>query len=118
MECDVEFTDEFDAWWITLNENEQEDIDASVRLLERYGPTLPFPYSSGLSGSKFSHMRELRIQHKGHPYRILYAFDPRQAAILLVGGDKTGNNDWYKQFIPIADKLYAVHLHEIGKTSK
>jgi len=115
MECKVEFTDEFGEWWQTLNESEQEDIDASVRLLEQYGPTLPYPYSSGVAGSKFHHMRELRVQHKGRPYRVLYAFDPRQAAILLIGGDKTGNDDWYDQFVSIADRLYAVHLKEIGK---
>lgn len=60
-------------------------------------------------------MRELRIQRKGKPYRILYAFDPRRAAILLLGGDKTGNNRWYKKNIPIADKLYDEHLASLKK---
>lgn len=55
-------------------------------------------------------MRELRVQHKGRPFRILYAFDPRRMAILLIGGDKTGNNRWYEQFVPIADNLYDKHL--------
>jgi len=43
------------------------------------------------------------------------AFDPRQTAILLIGGDKTGEDNWYGQFVPVADKLYAVHLKEIGR---
>ena len=30
-------------------------------------------------------MRELRVQHRGNPLRILYAFDPRRVAILLLG---------------------------------
>ncbi len=55
-------------------------------------------------------MRELRAQHKGRPYRVLYAFDPRRLAILLVGGDKTGNNRWYEEFVPIADSLYEEHV--------
>lgn len=55
-------------------------------------------------------MRELRVQHQGKPYRVLYAFDPRRVAILLIGGDKTGNNRWYIEYIPIADKLYDAHL--------
>ncbi len=55
-------------------------------------------------------MRELRVQHKGRPLRILYAFDPRRMAMLLIGGDKTGNNRWYEQFVPIADNLYDGHL--------
>lgn len=64
-----------------------------VRLLEEHGPSLRFPYSSGITGSKHSHMRELRIQHEGRPYRVLYTFDPRRTAILLIGGDKTGRID-------------------------
>ena len=54
-------------------------------------------------------MRELRVQHKGNPYRVLYAFDPIHA-ILLLGGDKTGNDDWYDLNVPIADKLYDEHI--------
>lgn len=113
MECEVEYTHEFGDWWQSLNESEQEDIAASVRLLEQYGPRLPFPHSSGVKGSKHGHMRELRVQHKGRPYRILYAFDPRRIAILLIGGDKTGNDDWYERFVPVADSLYDVHLQEL-----
>ena len=55
-------------------------------------------------------MRELRVQHAGRPYRVLYAFDPRRVAILLIGGDKTGNDRWYEQFVPVADRLYDAHL--------
>ena len=55
-------------------------------------------------------MRELCIQHKGNPYRVLYAFDPRRKAILLVGGCKTGDEAWYDTFVPIADRLYDDHL--------
>jgi len=60
-------------------------------------------------------MRELRIQHQGRPYRVLYAFDPRRMAILLLGGDKTGDDDWYDDKVPVADKLYDVHLKELIK---
>lgn len=60
-------------------------------------------------------MRELRTQHEGKPYRTLYAFDPGRAAILLIGGDKTGNNRWYDEFVPVADQLYKEHLDEIKK---
>ena len=42
-------------------------------------------------------MRELRVQHRGKPYRILYAFDPRRCAILLIGGNKTGKDQWYEK---------------------
>lgn len=55
-------------------------------------------------------MRELRIQHQGRPYRLLYAFDPRRHATLLIGGDKTGQHRWYEVFVPVADDLNDVHL--------
>ena len=115
MAFDVEVTAEFEAWWDTLDEDEREDIRSCVGLLEERGPTLPFPYSSGVVQSKHSHMRELRIQHRGRPYRILYAFDPRRSAILLIGGDKTGNDRWYDENVPRADRLYDEHLESLER---
>ena len=106
MSWEVEYTDEFGDWWNELSEAEQESVDASVRLLEERGPNLGFPHSSGINGSRHGHMRELRTQHDGRPLRTLYAFDPRRAAILLIGGDKTGNARWYDIHVPIADRLY------------
>ena len=58
-------------------------------------------------------MRELRIQHEGRPYRVLYAFDPRRVGILLLGGDKTGNARWYEENLPRADAIYRQHLREL-----
>lgn len=115
MPYEVEYTNEFEAWWNSLSEHEQDDVAATVELLEDKGPMLPFPYSSGIEGSKHSHMRELRIQHAGKPYRVLYAFDPRRIALLLIGGDKTGNDRWYDEFVPIADTLYDQHIESLKK---
>lgn len=115
MAWEVEYTDEFGDWWNDLTEAEQESIDGSVRLLEARGPNLGYPHSSGINESKHGHMRELRVQHKGHPIRILYAFDPRRIAILLIGGDKTGNDRWYKEYVPKADKLYDDHLAQLKR---
>ena len=106
MIWDVEYTDEFGEWWNGLSEDEQESLDASVRLLEDRGPNLGFPHS---------HLRELRTQHDGRPYRTLYAFDPRRSAILLIGGDKTGDDRWYDVHIPIADGLYDEHIEQLRK---
>ena len=110
---EVEFTEEFEAWWHTLTEEEQISLDASVRLLEILGPALGFPHSSGIFGSRHAHMRELRTQYKGRPLRTLYAFDPRRTAILLIGGDKTGNDRWYDEFVSRADSLYDEHLRQV-----
>lgn len=115
MVWEVEYTDEFGDWWATLREGLQETIDAHVRLLESYGPQLPYPYSSGIEQSKHSHMRELRVQYKGDPWRILYAFDPRRTGILLLGGDKTGDGRWYEEHVPIADQLYDEHIAQLER---
>lgn len=97
---------------------EQESVNAGVELLETHGRALSFPYSSGIQGSSYRHMRELRIQHEGRPYRVLYAFDPRRVAILLIGGDKTGHDRWYEQFVPLADRLYHEHLVELNQEDR
>ncbi|MNF93889.1 hypothetical protein D3C84_765800 [compost metagenome] len=115
MSWETEYTDEFGGWWETLTADEQESVAVSVRLLEERGPALGFPHSSGINGSRHSHMRELRTQHDGHPLRTLYAFDPRRSAILLIGGDKTGDNRWYDVNVPVADRLYDQHLEQLRK---
>jgi hypothetical protein len=101
VEWEVEFMDEFGRWWNGLSEVEQEDVRAYVRLLQEQGPDLKFPYGSSIVQSEYDHMRELRVQHQGRPYRVLYAFDPRRVALLLIGGDKTGDDRWYDVFVPI-----------------
>lgn len=110
MTWEVEYTDEFELWWLTLNADEQESVAASVGLIEALGPQLPFPHSSGIESSRHGRMRELRVQHERRAFRILYAFDPRRVAILLVGGDKTGDDRFYERLVPLADKLYDQHI--------
>jgi hypothetical protein len=59
-------------------------------------------------------MKELRP--RGGNLRVLFAFDPRRMAILLIGGDKTNRwETWYRDVIPIADKLYDEHLEILRK---
>ncbi|MFB2894242.1 type II toxin-antitoxin system RelE/ParE family toxin [Aerosakkonemataceae cyanobacterium BLCC-F50] len=113
MTWEIEYTNEFRQWWEVLGETQQDDIISVVKLLEEKGPNLPFPYSSGVNQSKHSHLRELRIQSGGNPLRIFYAFDPRRTAILLIGGDKTGDNRFYEKYVPIADRLYDEYLTEL-----
>ena len=113
MTWEVEYTDEFGKWWASLTEAEQTSVAATVGLLEARGPNLGHPHSSGINGSRHGHMRELRRQHGGWPLRTLYAFDPRRMAILLIGGDKTGDDRWYEVHVPIADRLYDEHLVQL-----
>jgi hypothetical protein len=112
---EVNFTDEFGTWWEGLTTEQQEDIAARVELLEHHGPSLGRPMVDRVSSSTFHNMKELRCS-SGGALRVLFAFDPRQEAILLVGGDKMGNWDnWYRQAVPRADELYAEYLEELQR---
>ena len=98
-------TGEFERWWDSLTAAEQSDVRAVYFLLRTFGPALRHPFSFGIKTSRHSHMRELRIQRRGKPYRVLYTFDPRRTAVLLVGGRKTGVRGWYETYVPIADRI-------------
>ena len=82
-----------------------------------YGPKLPYPYSSDVRGSHHGVMRELRSQSGGRPLQVFYAFDPRRTSILRVGEDKSGNDRFYEEYVPIADDLYDEHLEELRRES-
>jgi hypothetical protein len=112
---DVEFTDEFYTWWESLSASEQDSLQASIELLEISGPSLGRPHVDTVKGSEYPNMKELRTQSGGSPLRTFFVFDPRRSAILLIGGDKTGDKRFYERMVPIADKLYGTYLKEIRK---
>ncbi len=111
----VEYTDEFEKWWSELSSNEQVDLAASIRLLEAIGPTLGRPHADTVRHSRHPNMKELRTQSSGKPLRTFFAFDPRRSAILLVGGDKTGDSQFYQNMVPAADQLYDQYLEQLKK---
>jgi len=115
----VEYTDQFDDWYQTLTEEEQDMVVARVELLETAGPGLGRPVVDSIHQSRHPNMKELRAEGS---IRALFAFDPRRAAILLIGGDKSTAdpsspnwNRWYDHYVPIADDLYDEHLDELRK---
>lgn len=110
---EIEYTDDFGDWWDSLAEDEQDSVRFGVELLIMNGPSLGRPHVDTVSGSKHANMKELRTQHRGRPLRTFFAFDPRRAAILLIGGDKTGNQRFYDEMIPVADRLYDEHLEQL-----
>jgi hypothetical protein len=110
---EVEYTDEFEEWWDELTENEQERVDAAVEMLMERGPNLRRPVVGAIEGSRHPNMKELI---PSTAIRVLFAFDPRRRAILLIGGDKTGEwNSWYDRMIPQADDLFDEHLQTLER---
>jgi hypothetical protein len=107
---EILITDECKAWYDSLSEEEQDSVVYAVGLLEEKGPQLRRPYADVIHGSRYINMKELRVQHDGRPYRVLFIFDPERNAVLLIGGDKTGNHRWYEEFVPKADAIYTEYL--------
>ncbi|HVC46113.1 MAG TPA: type II toxin-antitoxin system RelE/ParE family toxin [Terracidiphilus sp.] len=114
MSWEIEASDEFVRWYRGLNDDEVESVNFSVDLLERAGPILGRPHVDTVKGSTIPNLNELRVQHEGRPIRILFAFDPKRVGYLILGGDKTGNANWYATFIPLAEKIFEGHLLELG----
>lgn len=118
MEWTIEFDEDFSVWFESQEDDLQDEIKAVLKVLAQLGPALRRPKVGTIEGSKFSQMKELVVQFQGEPWRILFAFDPDRHAILLVGGNKTGDERWYKINIPIADARFTKHLAELEERKK
>ncbi|WP_410473205.1 type II toxin-antitoxin system RelE/ParE family toxin [Faucicola mancuniensis] len=115
----VETTEEFDEWLKQQPLAIRKKILSALLLLRQYGHHLARPHADTLYGSKFSNMKELRVQIQGDPYRAFYAFDPQHQAIVLCAGNKVGNEkQFYKQMIPLADNLYKQYLDELEQSNE
>jgi hypothetical protein len=104
-------TADFEAWFLDLDDLDSRAVARVVGLLESRGPRLGFPHSSAIRGSRYA-FRELRIQSRGHPLRVIYAFDPHRQAVLLMGGDKAGDDRFYQWIVPKAEVLWEEYLRE------
>ena len=108
-------TNLFSEWLDEQDESTQEQVLAGLLVLQQQGPSLGRPLVDTVSGSKFTNMKELRIQHKGKPLRAFFVFDPLRQAIVLCMGDKSGKKRFYIEMIAIADEEYAHHLSTLGE---
>ena len=104
-------TDEFVEWLRSLSEADAMATARVVDHLEQEGVDLGFPFSSAIKGSRYA-LRELRIQSRGRALRVLYVFDPRRDAVLLLGGDKTGDERFYQRMVPVAEQVWETYLAE------
>ena len=109
------WTDQFGEWWATLSIEQQAGLTAAAGQLAEHGPALGRPTVDRIHTSRHHNMKELRAAQDG-ALRVLFMFDPRRQAILLLGGVKTGRwKQWYERAVPAADDLYDVYLDELRK---
>lgn len=109
---EVEFDPIFETWANSIGQSDAEALLAAIRVLRNHGPTLGRPLVDTVKSSRHKNMKELRPGSTGRSeIRVLFAFDPKRRAILLVGGDKSGNwSNWYKVNVPIADERFDAYL--------
>jgi hypothetical protein len=114
VEWEIEVTDQFETWYDELELADAKAVVQAIESLERSGPALGRPFVDTIGGSRIANLKELRA--KRNDIRILFVFDPRRTAILLIGGSKTNDwHGWYERNIPEAERLYSEYLAEIQK---
>lgn len=106
----IQYTNEFGHWWEQLGGQEHESIAVEINLLEHLGPDHLVRFMTGIRDSKHNHLRELRVIFSDRIYRILFGFKLSSKEILLIGGDKTGNDRWYEKNLPLAEKIFKQHF--------
>ena len=116
----VAFGEEFDGEFEALPEPVQDELVASAKLLEAFGPQLGRPYADTLNDSSFTNMKELRFYAADGVWRVAFAFDAERKAILLVAGDKSGGSEkrFYRTLIAKADRRYRMHLDRLAAAKK
>ena len=111
-EIDVELIDD---WLKAVDEGTYDQVVAALKILTEQGPGLGRPLVDSIVGSRHKNMKELRPGSSGRSeVRILFAFDTKRRAILLLAGDKQGTwAKWYRKYIPVADDRYDGHLEQL-----
>ncbi len=118
MQWRILYLKEFDSWLLAQERGLQDEAYAHLETLIEFGPTLGRPYVDTLKGSSLPNLKELRFEYQRAPIRILFAFDPMQQAVLLLGGNKQGDKRWYKKNMPIAEKRYKEHVKRQRQENK
>jgi hypothetical protein len=109
------YSDEFKVWLDAQAELLQEEALANLDVLEEIGPSLGRPRADTLKGSTLKNLKALRFEFERSPIRILYAFDSKRQALIILAGDKSSDKRWYEKNIPIAERIFAAHLEKLKK---
>jgi hypothetical protein len=111
----VIFHEEFEPEFEALPESVHDELLANAKLLEHFGPHLGRPRVDTLKGARHANLKELRFDAESGVWRVIFAFDPKRQAVLLVCGDKSGGSErrFYKQLIAKADERFSRHLNRL-----
>ncbi len=112
----IEFDDAFEGDFANLHRDVQDELLAQLDAVRRLGPLSKRPRVDTLKGSRYPNMKELRFSAAGGAWRVAFAFDPRQKAIVLAAGDKSGSGSerrFYRTLISTADQRFGHHLERL-----
>ena len=110
----IKTTDTFDRWFASLSDTDRVSMLAALLVLREKGPGLSRPYADTVRGSRYSNMKELRIQSRGDPIRAFFAFDPTRTGIVLCAGNKVGNEKrFYHEMLAVADREFTNWLNRL-----
>lgn len=112
MGWQIELTDEACDWYLSLAQKHRVQVAAAITHLETNGPATGRPTVDSIKGSRHHNLKEPRP--RGGNFRLLFIFDPRRTAVILLGGDKSGNfAGCYEDNVRAAEDLYDVYLEEL-----
>jgi hypothetical protein len=104
--------DQVSEWISQLDPIQRETVMYAIKTLSFYGPSLGRPFVDLIKNSNIKNLKELR-PFSGN-LRLLFVFDPKRQAVILVAGDKSNSwNKWYSKNIKLAEKRYNQYLVEI-----
>lgn len=112
---EIVVTPEVQTWLSSLPRKQAGRVWDAMGQIEQGGPSLGAPTVKLIKGSKEHKMKELRAVKSP---RVLFKFDRRQRAVMLVGGDKRGQwNRWYPGAIKEAQKALGRYERSTGEVT-
>lgn len=103
----------FDRWLDTCDDDLHDTVAAHVLLLEAMGRTLGRPVVDPVPSRVVAHLKALRFRYRGRPYRILFAIDPGDQAVLISGCELRELDRGARQEVHRAEAVYEQHLHDL-----
>jgi hypothetical protein len=118
MAWEIVYSTEFETWLHSLDLDSAKAIARSLGILQEFGPMLGRPQVDTLKGGRLKNLKELRTQCKRCVFRSFFIFDSARNAVILIGGDKTGDKRFYRKMIPLAEEIYDDYIRRFSHEKK